>query len=245
MKTILSALSLMLLTLLSCKKQDDHEGSIFGYVYTAHSSTPVYRALIRSLNYKPTAELGMGTYTIVTMDTTGPDGYFEIPFNDEVTDVLAWGINSIYPDPSNIEKVAHFQKNRMPIKSYLEAPGWLRFVAADQQLNQRPIYTLTIEYKSRKSPQSGPAGPGVLRGTIPHAGNQRSDLQRAPQYQVPVRLLSSGRNEMARIAPSHEGTRNGRDYGRTAILIQRSPSARSPLPPHSAIGAAHRLHSLG
>jgi hypothetical protein len=110
----------------SCEKDPNRREPIYGRVLQARSNTPVDNALVRFMSYESSTDWGNGTYTVIATDTTGPDGTFEIPVNEEITDVQAFGLQSIYPDPSDAEYLIPFQESGRPVYLYLEAPGWLR-----------------------------------------------------------------------------------------------------------------------
>jgi hypothetical protein len=126
MKKTLLVMVVIFSVLPACKKEEPKREPIYGRVLHARSNTPVDNALIRFMSYEPSTGWGNGTYTVIATDTTGPDGTFEIPANEEITDVQAFGLQSIYPDPSEAEYLAPFQASGRPVYLYLEAPGWLR-----------------------------------------------------------------------------------------------------------------------
>jgi hypothetical protein len=128
----------------SCEKDPNRREPIYGRVLQARSNTPVDNALVRFMSYESSPDWGNGTYTVIATDTTGPDGTFEIPVNEEITDVQAFGLQSIYPDPSDAEYLIPFQESGRPVYLYLEAPGWLRVIGVDQGLNSDIINSMSV-----------------------------------------------------------------------------------------------------
>ena len=145
MKKTLLVMVVILSTASSCKKEEPKREAVYGRVMHARSNTPVDKALVRFMSYEPPIGWENGTYTEITTDTTGPDGIFEIPSNEDITDVQAWGLQSIYPDPSDPEYLIPFQASGRTVNLYLEAPGWLRVIGVDQGLNADMITAMSIQ----------------------------------------------------------------------------------------------------
>jgi hypothetical protein len=114
-----------------CRKEK-HEGrGLYGRVLQVNSNTPVDKALVVFYKHVPGAMIGLGTYQEVSRYTTGPDGVFPIPQNEEANFVRAYGLAEYEIDPSDLKSIAHDRKLGRVVYLYLRTPSWVLLKGTD------------------------------------------------------------------------------------------------------------------
>lgn len=131
----------------SCKYDNEELGlvEVEGKVVLINSNTPVANALVRFINSDDNLNpFTPEQYTEVGSDTTDENGNFVLPEGLDADYAQAFGLDSIYLDPSVFFPIRDARYNGKPMKLELIPPAWLRISVSDDVPTSSDIIAVRV-----------------------------------------------------------------------------------------------------